>query len=68
MPYEIFKMRVNAVINRMKGDKPDVRFQHDADQGKHYAIFPDGTRIVGNVIAKNMMVEWGSGHRATATI
>lgn len=68
MPYEVFQKRVNALVSRMKGSKPTVYFRHDAERGKHYANFSDGTTIIGNTVAKNVMVQWGSGHRATATI
>lgn len=68
MSYEVFQKRVNALVNRMKGSKPTVHFRHDAERGKHYANFSDGTTIIGNTVAKNVLVQWGSGHRATATI
>lgn len=68
MSYEVFQKRVNALVARMKGSKPTVRFCHDSERGKHYANFSDGTTIIGNTVAKNVMVQWGSGHRATATI
>lgn len=68
MSYEVFQKRVNELVDRMKGSKPTVNFRHDAERGKHYADFSDGTTIIGNTVAKNVMVQWGSGHRATATI
>ena len=68
MSYEVFQQRVNRLVNGMKGVKPTVKFRHDAERGKHYANFSDGTTIIGNTVAKNVMVQWGSGHRATATI
>jgi hypothetical protein len=68
MSYEVFQKRVNALVDRMKGSKPTVNFRHDAERGKHYANFSDGTTIIGNTVAKNVMVQWGSGHRATTTI
>lgn len=68
MSYEVFQKRVNALVDRMKGSKPSVKFRHDPERGKHYANFSDGTTIIGNTVAKNVMVQWGSGHRATATI
>ncbi len=68
MSYEVFQKRVNALVSRMKGSKPTVKFRHDSEHGKHYANFSDGTTIIGNTVAKNVMVQWGSGHRATATI
>lgn len=68
MPYEVFQKRINALVNNMKGAKPTVSFHHDSEHGKHYANFSDGTTIIGNTVAKNVMVQWGSGHRAPATI
>ena len=68
MSYETFQKRVNALVDSMSGAKPAVSFHHDAERGKHYADFSDGTKIIGNTVAKNVMVQWGSGHRATATI
>lgn len=68
MSYEVFQQRVNTLVSRMKGSKPTVNFRHDAERGKHYANFSDGTTIIGNTIAKNVMVKWGSGHCATANI
>lgn len=68
MPYEVFQKRVKLLVDRMSGQKPMVSFHHDAEHGKHYADFSDGTTIVGNTIAKNVMVKWGSGHCATTNI
>lgn len=68
MPYEVFQKRVNAIVDRMSGQKPRIHFHHDSEHGKHYAEFSDGTTIIGNTVAKNVMVQWGSGHRATAMI
>ena len=68
MSYETFQKRVNALVDRMNDSKPTVKFRHDAERGKHYANFSDGTTIIGNTIAKKVMVQWGSGHRSIATI
>ena len=68
MPYEVFQQRVNRLVSGMKGIRPTVNFRHDADSGKHYANFSDGTTIVGNTVAKKVMVRWGSGHQSVATI
>lgn len=68
MSYESFQNRVIAIVNRTKGPKPSVSFHHDSERGEHYANFSDGTTIIGNLVANNVMVQWGSGHRATATI
>lgn len=68
MSYEVFQQRVNTILSRMKGAKPKVSFRHDAESGRHYANFPDGTTITGNTVAKNVMVRRGSGHAATVNI
>lgn len=68
MSYEVFQKRVNALVDRIEGAKPTVKFRHDAERGKHYANFSDGTTIIGNTVAKRVMVQWGSGHRAAVTI
>lgn len=68
MSYEVFQQRVNTILSRMKGAKPKVSFRHDAESGRHYANFHDGTTITGNTVAKNVMVRWGSGHAATVNI
>lgn len=68
MSYEVFQRRVSELVNRVKGSKPTVKFRHDAEHGKHYANFSDGTTIIGNTVATKVMVKWGSGHCATANI
>lgn len=68
MSYESFQQKVNNLVKGMKGAKPRVDFRHDDETGKHYANFSDGTTIIGNTIAKNVMVRWGSGHKAHAVI
>ena len=66
MSYENFQMHVNNLISRVEGEKPAVTFRHV--DGRHYANFSDGTVIIGNSVAHNVMVKWGSGHSATAAI
>ena len=68
MPYEVFQQRVNRLVSGMQGVRPAVNFRHDANSGKHYANFSDGTTIVGNTVAKKVMVRWGSGHQSIAAI
>jgi len=65
MSYEVFQQKVNALVKRAGGGLK-VRFSHD--DGKHYARCSDGTVIVGNSVAVNVMVRWGSGHTSHATI
>lgn len=58
MSYRTFKMRVNALIERIGGGV-EVRFSTDFDEGKHYAIFSD----VGNRLCKRVEVRWnGKNH------
>lgn len=66
MSFEAFQNGVNRIVARMEGPKPTPKFRHD--NGKHYANFPDGTTIIGNTVAKSVMIRWGSGHCAHATI
>ena len=66
MTYEDFQAYVNAIIDKLKDDKPEVSFSHS--DGRHYARFSDGTTIIGNSVAKRVMVRWGAGHAAHATI
>lgn len=68
MDYATFKKRVMSLIGRIEGECPTVEFYHDSDLGKHCANFSDGTTITGNNIARNVMVSWGVGHKAHATI
>lgn len=65
MPYEVFKSRVNQLIERAGGNL-NVSFSHH--DGKHYARVSDGTLIVGNASALSVRVKWGSGHTANAII
>ena len=67
MGYETFKKRVSVLVDRIEGERPEVEFYHDHESGKHYANFQDGTVIIGNTIARNVMVRWGS-HKAHAII
>lgn len=68
MSFKDFQYRVRRIVRHIKGQKPRVYFHHDSESGKHYANFSDGTTIIGNTVAKNVMVCWDSGHSATATI
>lgn len=68
MSYEVFKTRVNALINRAGGGIK-VWFSTDLDKGKHYANCSDGTTIIGNELCKRVEVRWnGRNHRSIATI
>ena len=67
MAFEVFKERVNALINRAGGDI-DVMFSTDTEKGKHLAKCSDGTTIIGSARNLNVTVNWGSGHQAMATI
>lgn len=66
MSYEVFQKRINALLRRVKGGGITVQFSHS--DGKHFARFSDGTTIIGNAVTPKVMVNWGSGHAARATI
>ena len=63
MSYDVFKERVRGLTNR-SGSK--VIFSHE--DGKHIARCSDGVTIIGNVLCPRVLVKWGSGHSAYATI
>lgn len=63
MPYAVFQKKVKDLARR-SGSK--VRFCHD--DGRHIAYCSDGITIIGNAVCSNVLVKWGSGHSAYATI
>lgn len=66
MNYEVFKDKVNALIERAGGGI-DVGFRHE--DGKHIAKCSDGTVIVGNSVSLQVAVNWnGKAHTAMAVI
>ena len=65
MSYEVFCKRVNDVVKRNKIGG-SVRFSRD--EGKHIAECTDGVTIIGNSVSSRVLVKWGSGHTALATI
>lgn len=67
MSYEVFKRRVNALIDRIGGDI-SVCFVNDTDKGKFFANCSDGTTIVGCPLSLKVTVLFGSGHQAMAAI
>lgn len=67
MSYEVFKRRVNALINRAGGGI-NVRFSNDTDEGRFFANCSDGTTIIGCSSGLKVTVRYGSGHQAMATI
>lgn len=68
MSYEVFKAKVNALIERAGGGI-NVRFSRDEENGKHFANCSDGTVIIGNESCLKVSVRWnGKAHQAIATI
>ena len=65
MSFESFCEKVTAVFGT-SGDMGNVRFRRE--DGKHIARFSNGVRVVGNSISLSVMVFWGSGHAARATL
>ena len=67
MSYEVFRRKVNALIQKA-GGRISVRFSTDPDKGKYYANCSDGTTIIGNSTCVRVAVRWGSGHQSVAAI
>lgn len=67
MSYKDFQNRVNALIKRAGGGI-DVGFSNDTEKGIYYATCSDDTVIVGNSQNLKVTVNFGSGHKALATI
>lgn len=67
MSFEVFKNKIISLIDRAGGGIL-VDFSTDQENGRHIACCSDGTKIVGNSVCARLSVQWGSGHRAFATI
>ena len=65
MAYKTFQEKVNALIKRA-GGKISVRFSNE--DGKYFAHCSGGVTIISNSACPSVMVKWGSGHKAIATI
>lgn len=68
MSYEVFKRRVNALINRAGGGIK-VRFSTDSDKVRFFANCSDGTTIIGDERCMRVEVRWNGGnHHSIAKI
>lgn len=67
MSYEVFRRKVNALVNRAGGNIT-VRFHNDTEKGRFFANCSDGTTIIGNPTSLKVSVRFGSGHQAVAAI
>lgn len=68
MSYEVFMMKVNALIKKA-GGRIKVRFSNDEESGRHYANCSDGTVIVGSRSSIKVSVRWNGGnHQGIAEI
>lgn len=65
MSFESFCEKVVTVFGA-SGDQGNVQFRRE--DGKHIARFSNGVKIVGNALSRSVMVFWGSGHKARATL
>lgn len=66
MGYEVFKNKVNALIERAGGGI-GVRFS--SEDGRHFANCSDGTVIIGNEECLRVTVRWnGRNHQAMAAV
>lgn len=64
MDFKLFSEKIVALANKAG---LSVRV-FKRDDGKHQAVFSDGTVIIGNSVSKKLCVKWGSGHTAMATV
>lgn len=68
MSYEVFKTKVNALIERAGGGIK-VWFSSDSEHGKHYAYCSDGTTIIGCESCLKVTVKWNSkNHQSMVAI
>ena len=65
MPYEVFVRKINRLLKKSKEDASAVFCNED---GLFSAKFSDGTTIVSNGLSNRVLVKWGCGHQAFATI
>lgn len=69
MSYEVFRRKVNALIDRANGKSTDgISVDFSTESGKHTARCSDGTTIIGNESGSRVTVRWGSGHQSIAAI
>lgn len=68
MSYEVFKAKVNALVERAGGGI-NVRFFRDEENGRHFANCSDGTTIIGNEACLKVQVRWnGKNHQSIVAI
>lgn len=65
MTYEIFKARVSRLCREQD---PGTAPRFYTEDGQHVARCTGGITIIGNVECERVMVRWGSGHSALASI
>lgn len=65
MSYGVFKSKVKALIKE-SGAKVSAVFRKE--YGLYHAKCSDGTTIISNGLSNRVLVKWGSGHQAIATI
>lgn len=59
MKYEVFQRRIlsMAEVSKAQGNETSVTFE--ANGGNFTAVFPDGTRIIGNADNARITVKFG---------
>lgn len=66
MSYEGFKTAVNNLVAKAGGG---ISVSFSQDDGKYFARFPDGTRIIGNSVSPKVTIRWGGrNHQSVANI
>lgn len=65
MSYPVFIERVKRLVQK---NGISCRVDFSQEDGKYHARFSDGVHIMGNSMSSRVLVKWGSGHTAMATI
>lgn len=65
MSYRDFQIRVNA---RLAKSNTGITARFFSSDGKHIAKCSDGLTIIGNSVSRRVLIKWGAGHSAFATI
>lgn len=65
MSYGLFMNKVNHLLRKCGGG---ISAQFETSDGRFLAKCSDGTTIEGNGISRKVLIRWGSGHQALATI
>ena len=66
MPFDSFCNKCREILRKSGENQTTVRFRNE--DGKYFADFSNGVKIMGNSMSLSVRVMWGSGHKAMARI